>query len=247
VSESESERGLRIDNPLLVRWEFASEERLATRNAIYRELVEGQNAEELVFEAVAEAAPATVLEVGCGAGEMAERIAVELHTTVVALDESERMVALARERKVEAVVGDVQALPFADGRFDCVVAAWLFYHVANRDRAISESARVLRPGGRLVAATLADENLGDLWEFLDASNERTLSFSSTNGLEQLQRHFAHVEAREAEGVVVFPNPQAMRRFVAADMTRAHVAANVPDFSEPVRSRSHHTVFVAEKA
>ena len=244
---SGSEHELRIDNPLLVRWEFASEERLATRNAIYRQLLEGQSAEQLVFESVAAVSPRTVLEVGCGAGEMAERIAVELGADVVALDESERMVALARERGVEAVVGDVQALPFEDGRFDCVVAAWLFYHVANRDRAIAECARVLRPGGTLVAATLADENLGDLWEFLGASHDRTLPFSSANGLEQLERHFARVEAREAEGVVVFREPQAMRRFVAADMTRAHIAANVPDFTEPVHARSHHTVFVAEKA
>lgn len=238
---------LRIDNPLLVRWEYASEERLATRNAIYRKLVEGQNAEQFVFEAVAEVAPETVLEVGCGAGEMAERVAVELGAEVLALDESERMVALTRERGVKAVKGDVQALPFEDGRFDCVVAAWLFYHVANRDLAIAECARVLRPGGRFVAATIADENLADLWEFLGVPSERTLSFSSTNGLEQLERHFARVEAREAHGVVVFPDPQSMRRFVAANMTRAHAAANVPGFTEPVRARSHHTVFVAEKA
>jgi SAM-dependent methyltransferase len=244
VTEQSGE--LRIDNPLLVRWEYASEERLATRNAIYRELVEGQNAEDLVFEAVAEASPATVLEVGCGAGEMAERISVELGAEVLALDESERMVSLTRERGVNVIAGDVQALPFEDGRFDCVVAAWLFYHVPRRDRAISECARVLRPGGRLVTATVGDDNLDDLWELLDVPNERPLSFSSANGLEQLRRHFAHVEAREAEGVVVFPNPQAMRRFVAANMTRAHAAANVPDFTEPVRARSHHTVFVAEK-
>lgn len=244
---SEPKPALRIDNPLLVRWEYASEERLATRNAIYRELVEGQNAEDIVFDAVAEARPESVLEVGCGAGEMAERIVEELGAKVVALDESERMVALTRERGIEAVVGDVQSLPFEDGRFDCVVAAWVFYHVADRAQAIAECARVLRPGGLLVAATVSDENLGDLWEFLGGSNERTLSFSSANGLEQLEPHFARVEAREAHGVVVFPDPQRMRRFVAADMTRAHVAANVPEFSEPVRARSHHTVFVAEKA
>jgi SAM-dependent methyltransferase len=247
VSGPESEHELRIDNPLLVRWEFASEERLATRNSIYRELVEGQNAEELVFEAVAEVKPGTILEVGCGAGEMAERFAVELVADVLALDESERMVALTRERGVEAVMGDVQRLPFEDERFDCVVAAWLFYHVTHRDLAIAECARVLRPGGRFVAATVSDENLADLWAFLGVPSERTLSFSSANGLEQLRPHFARVEAREAHGVVVFPDPESMRRFVAANMTRAHAAANVPDFDEPVRARSHHTVFVAEKA
>ena len=238
---------LRLDNPMLVRWEFASEERLETRNSIYRQLIEGVNAEDVMFSAVAEFAPARVLEVGCGAGAMAVRIAREVGADVVGLDQSARMVDLTRERGVDAVVGDVQALPFDEGEFDCVVAGWLFYHVADRELAIAECARVLRPGGRLVAATLADENLADLWVFLGSPRERSLSFSSVNGKEQLERHFARVEAREAEGVVIFPTPDSMGAYVAANITRAHLAASVPAFTEPVRARTHHTVFVADKA
>jgi SAM-dependent methyltransferase len=245
VSEIDGE--LRLDNTMLVRWEFASEERLATRNAIYRQLIEGDEAEEFLFQAVAEVRPGRVLEVGCGAGELAARITGELGAEVVALDSSERMVSLTRQRGVEALLGDVQQLPFEDESFDCVVAGWLLYHVANREAAITECKRVLRPSGRFVVATLADENLADLWEFIGSSSQRTLTFSTTNGKAQLEEHFPHVEAREAEGVVVFPDPESMRRFVAADMTRAHLAANVPAFTEPVPARSHHTVFVAEKS
>ena len=166
---------------------------------------------------------------------------------LVALDISERMVALTRARGIDVMVGDVQALPFDDASFDCVVAGWVFYHVANRDRAFSECARVLRPGGCLAAATLADENLADLWEHVGLSSDRTLTFSTANGAEQLARHFEHVEVQQAEGVVVFPSPEAMRQFIAADITRGHAAANVPDFRVPFRARSHHTVFVATKA
>jgi hypothetical protein len=39
----------------------------------------------------------------------------------------------------------------------------------------------------------------------------------------------------------------MRSYVAANITRAHLAANVPDFTEPVRARTYHTIFVGEKA
>jgi SAM-dependent methyltransferase len=244
---SEPGRELRIDNPLLVRWEFASEERLATRNAIYRQLVEGDNAEDFVFDAVARAQPKTVLEVGCGAGELAYRLVHELGVKLVALDASERMVALTRERGVDARVGDVLSLPFEDGQFDCVVAAWVFYHVAQRDKAIAECARVLRSGGSLVAAAPGEDNLEEMWALLGATSYPTVSFSSSNGAEQLARHFASVELHEARGAYEFPNPEAMRRFVAADMTRAHLSANVPAFEEPVRAQSHHTVFVAEKA
>jgi SAM-dependent methyltransferase len=245
VSESRPE--LRIDNPLLVRWEFASEERLATRNAIYRQLVEGDNAEDFVFDAVARVQPKTVLEVGSGAGELAYRLVEELGVDLVALDTSERMVALTRERGVDARVGDVLSLPFEDGRFDCVVAAWLFYHVAQRDQAIAECARVLRAGGHLVAAAPGEDNLVEMWAVLGATSFPTLSFSSSNGGEQLARHFASVGSREARGAYEFPTSEAMRRFVAADMTRAHLSQNVPAFTEPMRARSHHTVFVAEKA
>jgi ubiquinone/menaquinone biosynthesis C-methylase UbiE len=244
---SDASRDLRLDNPLLVRWEFASEERLATRNALMRQLIEGDDPEQFVFDAVAEVRPKEVLEAGAGADEMSGRIQKELGAKVVALDSSERMVALTRETGVEAVLGDVAALPFEDASFDCVVAGWVFYHVPNRDKAIAECARVLRPGARLVAATVADDDLSDLWDFLGAPQQRTLTFSSANGAAQLARHFARVEAREANGVVVFPTAEAMRRFVAANMTRAHVAANVPELEEPLTARTHHTVFVAETA
>jgi SAM-dependent methyltransferase len=237
----------RLDNPMLVRWEFASEERLETRNRIYRQLLEGVTAEEYLFQSIAEVRPSRALEVGCGAGAMAQRVRDELDAHVVAVDTSERMVELTRQRGIEAYVGDVTQLPFGDGEFDCVFAGWVLYHVLERDRAIAECARVLRPGGRFTTATLADENMSDLWDFLGSPRDRNLSFSSANGAEQLERHFAHVEAREAEGVVVFPTPEQMRQFVAANMTRAHLAAVVPEFEEPVKVRTHHTVFVADKA
>jgi SAM-dependent methyltransferase len=242
-----TENDFRLDNSILVRWEFASEERLEKRNAIYRRLVEGDNAEEVLFAAIRECAPTRVLEVGCGAGGMAQRVRDQLGAQVVAVDSSERMVELTRERGVESYVADIQELPFGDGEFDCVFAGWMLYHVIDRDRAISECARVLRPGGRFATATLADENMSDLWDFLGSPRDRILGFSSSNGAEQLERSFEHVETREANGVVVFATPDDMTQFVSANMTRAHLAAAVPDFTEPVRVRTHHTIFVAEKA
>lgn len=243
---SDDKLELRLDSPLLVRWEFASEERLGTRNAIHRRLIEGVNPEDVVIDAVAEVKPGTVLDAGCGAGDIGQRVAEATGARVSAIDTSERMVSLAAERGLDAVVADVQALPFDDGSFDCVFAAWVLYHVPDRRKALAECARVLRPGGRFVAGTLADENLGDLWDLVDASNERRLTFSSANGFEQVAEHFDDVEAREVQGIVVFPDSDAMRRLVAADITRSFAAANVPELTEPFRARSHHTVFVGRK-
>ncbi len=107
--------------------------------------LEGPDAPAMVFDAVAEVSPKRVLEVGCGMGQLAERMHEELDAEVVAIDQSERMVELTRKRGVDARVADVQELPFGDGEFDVVVAAWMLYHVPDVERALDEIVRVLRP------------------------------------------------------------------------------------------------------
>src|SRR5581483_12345798 len=138
---------------------------------------------------------------------------------VVAVDTSPRMVQIARERGLEATVADARDLPFGDGEFDCVIAAWLIYHVADRAAAIRELARVLRPGGRLVAATLAADNLREVWELLGTPWEREVTFDRDNGAAQLAPWFASVERRDVDSVVTFPDAASVRRLIAAEMTR----------------------------
>src|SRR4029078_7030536 len=99
----------------------------------------------------------------------------DLAATVSFVDVSPRMVELARARGVDAQVGDVQELPFADGSFDVAVAAWMLYHVPHLDRGLSELARVLRPGGILVAVTNSRYHLLELRELV-GSGPSTLSF-----------------------------------------------------------------------
>ena len=60
------------------------------------------------------------------------------------------MRAFAAGRVLQA---DGQALPFPNAAFDRVLAAHMLYHVPDREGALAEMRRVLRPGGRLVLAT----------------------------------------------------------------------------------------------
>ena len=143
---------MKIDDPVAVAEQYATESNLEARRSLYVD-AEGPDPRELALAAVAETTPGRVLEVGGGPGELSARIADELGAEVTMLDVSPRMVELARERGVDARVGDVQELPFDDGSFDCAVAAWMLFHVPDLDRGLAELARVLRPGGRLVAVT----------------------------------------------------------------------------------------------
>jgi SAM-dependent methyltransferase len=233
---------VRFDDPALVQEEYATEDRLAGRKRAYR-YAEGPNPHDAALAALKESSPSRLLEVGCGEGELAERIERELGCDVVALDQSARMVDLTRRRGVDARVGDVQELPFADEEFDCALAAWMLYHVADLDRALCELARILRPGGRLVAVTNADEGLRELIELLDVERP-PLSFNGENGEQLLGRHFSRVERREAYGWIAFPDRAAAQEYV--DATIVFGGQQLPAFEGALRVRRAPVVFVADK-
>lgn len=233
-----------LNEPQRVAEEYASERGLEGRRAAYRH-ADGPDAREVALAAVAEAKPDAVLEVGCGPGELSERIATDVGARVTALDISPRMVELARGRGVDARVGDVQELPFGDGEFDCAVAAWMLYHVPDVDRALAELARVLRPGGRLVAVTNSHRHLQELYEVLGAERV-AYPFSAEDGAEHLRRHFARVERRDAYGWINFPDREAAQAYVDATVTLG-MSGELPALDGPIRVRRAPTIFVAENA
>jgi len=142
-----------------VRDQYESEDRLETRRAVWRGDSQGRQPQDVAAASIASVAPTSILEVGCGTGEFAARLLGEHPTaTLVATDQSMRMVNLTRKGGVDARVADVMDLPFDDARFDVVVAMWMLYHVPDLYRALAQVRRVLRPGGRLV---LVDENFDD--------------------------------------------------------------------------------------
>jgi SAM-dependent methyltransferase len=232
-----------LNDPALVRREYADESGLSQRIAA-QESATGPDPRQVVYEAVAQVAPRRVLEVGSGRGELAGQIADQLGADVVAVDQSSRMVELTRARGVEAIVGDAQELPFRDSSFDCAVAAWMLYHVPDLDRALRELRRVLRPTGRLVAATNSERTLSELWGAV-GRGPRSLSFSAENGAWPLLRHFTVVERRDIHGTVTFPDREAACRYVTSLSAAAHLAERLPSFEGPLHATRHAVVFVCE--
>jgi SAM-dependent methyltransferase len=234
-----------IDEAAFVRAQYESEDNLRARKSAYAN-AEGDDPREFAFEAVAEAKPRRVLEVGGGEGELAERIRDELGAEVIGIDQSGRMVEIQRTKGIDAHVGDVQELPFTDGEFDIVVAAWMLYHVPDLDRGLAEIARVLKPGGRLVAVTNAIDHLQELWDLAGrATSVRKFTFRSETGEELLRRHFASVTRRDARGWTTM-DEEAVRRF-AASWADLGSLVNAGPFDEPLRVRRHTTIFVGETA
>ncbi len=100
-----------------------------------------------------------LLDVPVGTGVFtAGKYAVIKQAEITCLDYSEDMLRQARARfekegigNVQAVQGDVGALPFEDGSFDAVLSMNGFHVFPDKEKAWSEVNRVLRPGGVLVA------------------------------------------------------------------------------------------------
>jgi SAM-dependent methyltransferase len=230
-----------LNDPASVAAEYASEQGLLDRRAAYR-YAEGPDAPALAVEAVLEGRPRRVLEVGCGPGEAAAAIQAA-GVEVQAIDSSERMVELARERGVDARVADVQELPFEDASFDCALAAWMLYHAPDVERAVSELARVLQADGRLVAVTNRREHLQELARLVDDWPES--SFDDVNGPPLLRRHFGTMEERDVGGWIDFPDRGAVVAYVDASRQLFSGALRL-GAEVPLRVRRAPVIYVATR-
>ena len=228
------------NDPDLVRREYADESRFLARFSIW----EGRepNPVDVAFDEVVALAPKRVLEVGCGTGIFARRL-LDAGIDVVALDQSERMVELTLARGVDARLGDVQALPFADGAFDVAVANFMLYHVADVVRGLAELARV---APALVAVTNGYDQLREMWQLVGRDlGERRLLFMRETGEELLRRHFSNVRKVDLPATVDMTADE-MRTYIAHSVAHKHLAARVPNFDGARTVTASTAVFVAER-
>jgi demethylmenaquinone methyltransferase/2-methoxy-6-polyprenyl-1,4-benzoquinol methylase len=132
-------------------------DRIAGRYDLVNSLISlGQHRrwKRLVAELAGVPAGGIALDVCAGTGDIAIALA-RRGARVVAVDFSWQMMAVGVRRAaglpVSFVRGDALALPFRDGVFDAATIGFSLRNVASRARLFSEMARVVRPGGRIVA------------------------------------------------------------------------------------------------
>ena len=179
-----------------------------------------------VFDHVDAPADADVLEVGCGPGYLWRNVAdrVPPGWDRLLTDFSPGMVDEARatlaetDVETESVDGDTpeprlaaaaaEALPLPADSVDVVFANHMLYHV-DREAALPEIGRVLRPGGRLYATTNGESNLRELRALITATSDfeppSATEFSLENGPDQLAAHFENVERVERSSELRVPD------------------------------------------
>lgn len=136
----------------------------------------------------------TLVDVGAGTARIACKLATRLRCSVVAVDPLPEHIELARTRvhdeglatTVTPVLGSIEQLPVATASADFVWCHDMFNHVGDIDRAASECARILRPGGIMLDySILATERLqpGEIADFAEplGINPETLSEARMTG------------------------------------------------------------------
>ena len=187
--------------------------------------------------------PARVLDLGCGTGVLAARLAAGGYA-VVGVDPSAGMLEVMRGRTpaVEAVQASGTELPFADGEFDLALSVATMHHIADAAdvaRALGEMARVVRPGGHVLVWDHNPRN--PYWPHLmkrvpqDQGDERLIPLAEL--LDGLRSGGAEpVEVREL-GLVPDFTP---KRLLGAAAALERVAERTP----LLRERCAHNVVLA---
>ncbi len=178
---------------------------------------------KLVVDLTGEVSGRSVLDLGCGDGDLAIALC-QRGARVVGLDVSPAMIAAAsaraRQEHADAVfeVGSAAALPFPAGKFDLVVAVTILCFVADAAPVFCEIARVLRPGGRLVIcelgkrSTWAAERRVRAW--LGSRLWRRGYFRTPRELQRLSRQAGLVPG-PVRGAIYYPRWTAVARPLAA--------------------------------
>ena len=173
---------------------------------------------------------ARLLELGCGVGlfwtKNLDRLPPDWQ--VIRSDASPGMVREAARRLGASqhpftfATLDAQALPFAGGSFDAVIAHFMLYHVPDRRCALAEVVRVLRPDGVLFAATNGPRHMREakdlavqagLLERDAAASGDAAEFSLENGRMQLAPWFADVELRHYPDALVVTEAEPLLAYL----------------------------------
>jgi len=116
---------------------------------------------------------------------------------------------------------DAQAVPFAGGSFDAVIAGHMLYHVPNRRKTYAEVKRVLRPGGLFYAAANGGDTMPQITELEDRADitggvrdfHSSSGFFLEDGGAELAEWFPRVTLRRQEEALLVTETQPLVDYI----------------------------------
>ena len=159
-----------------------------------------------------------VLDLAGGTGDLAARFSrlVGRDGNVVLGDINDNMLKVGRDRLLDQglagnlhyVQANAEVLPFPDNHFDCITIAFGLRNVTNKDRALADMNRVLKPGGRLLVLEFSKPTLPGLKPLYDL-----YSFSVLPAVGQLVTKDADSYRYLAESIRMHPDQQTLKNMM----------------------------------
>lgn len=176
-------------------------------------VMQRRNSRDVLFESL-DLEERSVADIGCGDGGLARALRRAGAARVIGVECSPRQLDKARAAEpvdgVAIIDGVAEAMPILSGTMDAVIFFNSLHHVPpeHMDRAMAESARVLRSGGHVYASEpLAQGPFYELCKAVDDEKEvRSLAYKALHG--------AHVHGLHVERETVFVHLVRMRSFEA---------------------------------
>jgi demethylmenaquinone methyltransferase/2-methoxy-6-polyprenyl-1,4-benzoquinol methylase len=159
-----------------------------------------------------------VLDLAGGTGDLAARFSrlVAKDGNVVLGDINDNMLKVGRDRLMDqGLVGNLhyvqanaEVLPFPDNHFDCITIAFGLRNVTNKERALADMQRVLKPGGRLLVLEFSKPTLPGLKPLYDL-----YSFSILPAVGKLVTKDADSYRYLAESIRMHPDQQTLKQMM----------------------------------
>lgn len=178
----------------------------------------------------------TVLEIGCGNGQLwsknAYRLPEGLH--IVLTDRSEGMLEqtgknlspfaeLFQEKNISVTYQcmDANELQLMKGSFDVIIANHMLYHVEKREECLQEIANALKNAGTFFCSTVGEGHMREMHDIVSEFDPRiempfdkiTVGFNLENGKQQLGRFFAGVERQDMDNDLIVDDAEAIYDYV----------------------------------
>ncbi|WP_105618453.1 class I SAM-dependent methyltransferase [Vallitalea okinawensis] len=170
-----------------------------------------------------------ILELGCGTGGQwrGKKEVIEKEWDITLTDQSPGMLKRAQEntknlsQHMTYQVVNAEEIPFEDETFDAVIANHMIYHIPDKEKAIKEMARVIKPKGKLYCTTLGINNMVELGKLLTAFDPRidflnhhvARHFGLENGGQMLRKEFKSVEIRRYKDGLLVKEPDPLYEYI----------------------------------
>jgi SAM-dependent methyltransferase len=230
------------NDPKTVRRQYASDVYLRIRQETHEQYtVPKVDFPEWVLSRLQWHGDEHILDIGSGGGNYFKALRRKWpDVTYHAIDQSPGILRTHPSTK-RVVVADAQALPFADGAFDVVMANHMLYHVPDIEQAILEGRRVLKPDGIFMASTNSIQSMPEFHAlfrrgmlllstpgkiYSQPPLPAQTNFALENGTRILSRYFYGVVRYDLPSTLVFPSVEPVMAYL--ESTRSTREPQLPE-------------------